>query len=112
MGSKLDVHSERFLQVLVGRQLALSVSVTCAVVAVLGALPVANLLWPDALSAVVLGLPLAWLLLGVAVFPLLCAMGALYLHYSADLEDLAVGVVDVATMPTPADTARTRRNVA
>lgn len=109
MGSKLDLRSEGFLRVLMRRQLALSAAVAGVLGLILAALPVANLLLPDVMATRVAGAPVSWLILGAGLFPVLGVLGWLYVRRSNDLEDEAIGMVDVATLPVPNNGARRAR---
>ncbi|OZM70059.1 hypothetical protein CFN78_27415 [Amycolatopsis antarctica] len=69
---------EVLIQDLARRQLRTGVTVAAVVLLVLGALPVAFFLSPTFAMTSVVGVPLAWLLLGVLPFPLLFVAGLLY----------------------------------
>jgi putative solute:sodium symporter small subunit len=99
MGSKLDVHGEEFIRVLVRRQLGLSCSVAALLVAALGAVLLMNRFQPSVMSTRLLGLPVSWWTVGVGAFPVLVGLAWVYLRRSGDFEDEAIGMVDIATLP-------------
>jgi uncharacterized membrane protein (DUF485 family) len=99
VGFKLDVYGEDFLRALMRRQLRLSCTLAVVLLTVLGGLPLMNRFLPHVMSTRLVGLPISWWLLGVAVFPVLIAIGWVYVRWSNDFEDEAMGLVDVATLP-------------
>ena len=66
---------EIYLASLLREQLRLAVSVLVLLFGTLGSLPLAFFLWPSLADVRVVGLPLAWLLLGVLSYPFLLLVG-------------------------------------
>jgi hypothetical protein len=80
-----DVHEQTplgdvYLRSLLSAQLGLALRVLLFVFLTLGLVPLAFHLVPDLADIDVLGLPLAWVLLGAAVHPFLIWLGWLYLR--------------------------------
>lgn len=98
MGTKLDIHGEGFLSVLVGRQLRLSAACASLLVAVVLAGPFIELMRPGATAELLLDLPVRWWLLAAGVFPALVALAWSYTRREKDLEDEMFGLADVATL--------------
>ena len=71
---------EIYVRSLLRAQLRLALRLLGLVAAAAVAVPLAFYLRPDLAERTVLGLPLAWLILGVAVYPLLFAVGWRYLR--------------------------------
>ena len=89
-----DRVGELLVRSLVRAQLWLALR-TLAVLAVgLGGLPLLFALVPDSRTAVVLGLPLPWLLLGVVVYPSLVVLGGLHLRRAERNEREFVDLVE------------------
>ncbi len=61
-------------------QLGLALRVLAVLVTAVGGLPLLFHLAPGLAEATLLGLPLAWLLLGVVVYPVLCLLGWVYVR--------------------------------
>ena len=76
-----------FLGALMRRQLRLSLGVACVFLVVLGLQPVLPSMWPDYVDASVGGIPVPWLVLGGASYPLLVALGALYVRRAEAIDD-------------------------
>jgi hypothetical protein len=96
----MDVRGSRFLRVLVGGQLRLSV--TCASVLIVGLalVPAAELLAPGAVATRIAGMPVSvWMPLLLAL-PLSTGVALVYVRNANDYEDEALGLVDVTTLPT------------
>lgn len=66
---------EIYMGSLLREQGRLAIGVLVVLFGTLGALPLVFHLWPGLAAQRVLGLPLAWLLLGVLVYPFLLALG-------------------------------------
>ena len=66
-----DVVGDLLVRSLIRAQLALALRLLAVLATLLGGLPLLFALLPATRTAQVLGLPLPWLLLGVAVYPLL-----------------------------------------
>ncbi len=95
-----DVHEQTalgdvYLRSLLREQLGLALAVLVALGATLGALPLAFHLWPGLAEADLVGVPLAWLLLGVVVYPFLLLLGWRYVRRvernEQDFADLVEG---------------------
>jgi hypothetical protein len=71
---------EVYLGSLLREQLALAVRVLGALALTVGGLPLLFHLFPDLADVHLLGLPLAWLLLGVLVYPWLVLLGLRYVR--------------------------------
>lgn len=99
MRSKLDAYGEGFLRVLMRRQSVLSCRVAGVLVLFFVAVPLADRYLPQVMATRLLGLPVSWWTVGVVVFPLLVVLAGVYVRRSYDVEDEAIGVVDVATLP-------------
>ncbi len=69
-----------FLRSLLKEQLALAVRVLVLIGLTLGLLPLAFHLWPRAADAEVLGIPVAWLVLGGLAYPFLLFVGWRYVR--------------------------------
>src|SRR5688500_7538572 len=65
------VYGEVVLDDLIRRQLTLSMSVAGVFLLMLFGLPIFNLLFPELAALPVLGLPFSWLILAVAIYPIL-----------------------------------------
>jgi hypothetical protein len=83
---------EVYVASLVHNQLRLALTVCSVFACLLGGLPLLFALQPALRSVHVLGMPLAWLLLGVVVYPALIGMAWLYVrqaeHNERDFVDL------------------------
>lgn len=80
-----DVHEQTemggiYLRSLLREQMVLAGRVLVLLVLTLGAVPLVFQLWPSLAEWEVLGLPLAWLLLGVVVYPFLLFLGWRYVR--------------------------------
>ena len=80
-----DVHEQTalgdvYLRSLLREQLGLALAVLTALALTLGLLPLAFHLWPGLADLDVAGVPVAWLLLGVAVYPFLLLLGWRYVR--------------------------------
>ncbi|GAB3576039.1 hypothetical protein GCM10027445_39440 [Amycolatopsis endophytica] len=69
---------ELLIRDLVKHQLRTAIGLSALVLVLLGALPLAFYLWPGFAALRVVGVPLAWLLLGLLPFPLLLLTGLAY----------------------------------
>ncbi len=78
---------------LLREQLRLALTVLVVLVATVGALPLVFHLAPEAASVRLLGIPLSWLLLGVAVYPFLGLLGWLYVRRAEQNEDAFVELI-------------------
>ncbi|WP_183096043.1 hypothetical protein [Nocardioides stalactiti] len=95
-----DVHEQTplgdvFLRSLLREQLALAIRVLLLIALTLGLLPLVFHLWPALADVDVAGLPVAWLLLGVLVYPFLLLVGWRYVRSvernERDFADLVEG---------------------
>lgn len=95
-----DVHEQTplggvYLRSLLREQLALATGVLLLVALTLGALPLVFHLWPGLGDVEVLGLPVAWLVLGGLVYPFLLLLGWRYVRLvernERDFADLVEG---------------------
>lgn len=81
--SEIDAQTrigELYMSALLRAQLRLAARVILALVVLVGGIPVAFGLFPALGDVRVLGMPLAWLLLGIGVYPLLLLLGWLYVR--------------------------------
>jgi hypothetical protein len=69
-----------FLRSLLKEQLALAIRVLVLIGLTLGLLPLVFHLWPDLGDVELAGLPVAWLALGVVVYPFLLLVGWRYVR--------------------------------
>jgi len=95
-----DVHEQTalgdvYLRSLLREQLGLALAVLSTLALTLGLLPLAFHLWPGLADLDVAGMPLAWLLLGVVVYPFLLLLGWRYVRSvernEQDFADLVQG---------------------
>lgn len=80
-----DVHQQTpvgdvYLRSLLREQLGLAARVIGLVALTLGVVPLVFHLWPELAAREVVGLPLAWLVLGVGVYPFLFLLGWRYIR--------------------------------
>jgi hypothetical protein len=81
--SEIDAQTrigELYMSALLRAQLRLAARVILALVVLVGGIPVVFGLFPSLGEVRVLGVPLAWLLLGIGVYPLLLLLGWLYVR--------------------------------
>lgn len=71
---------ELFITSLIRAQLTLALRLVALFGFLIGGIPLLFAAWPAARAVRVLGLPLPWLLLGIAVYPLLVVGGYLYVR--------------------------------
>jgi hypothetical protein len=79
---------------LVRAQLLLSIRLAVVTLAVLFSIPLLGLLVPAFSDAVVFGVRLPWVVLGVAVYPLLLGVGWIYVRRSERIEQQFLDLVD------------------
>lgn len=97
MAGEIDAQSELgvlFMRSLVRTQLRLSLSIVAALGLIVGGLPVLFMLFPGLSQARVAGMPLAWVVLGFAVYPLFVGLGVVYLRAAARHERAFTDVVE------------------
>jgi hypothetical protein len=95
--SEIDAQTqlgEIYMTSLLRAQLRLAGLVIGALVLLVGGLPVAFRLLPGLMSRDVLGMPLSWVLLAFAVYPLLFLLGWLYVRAAERNERDFADVVD------------------
>jgi hypothetical protein len=85
---------EALVKDLVKRQMRAAVALGLLVLLVLGSLPLAFYLSPGFAEVRVVGVPLAWLLLGVLPFPLVLAVGLAYNTLAESTEHDFVDMID------------------
>nr|WP_218876879.1 hypothetical protein [Nocardioides marinisabuli] len=90
-----------YLGSLLREQLWLAVRTLVVLVLGLGVLPVLFVLAPGLTEVQVLGLPLAWLLLGVLAYPFLVLLGWRYLRRAESNEDAFVELMEAGRAPGP-----------
>ncbi|GAC70095.1 hypothetical protein [Gordonia soli] len=79
---------------LVRAQLGLALRLSLGVIAVIVAIPLVGLLFPGLATATVLGIRANWIVLGVALYPLLYVAARIYVRFSEQAERDFMGVVD------------------
>lgn len=83
---------ELYMRALVRSQLRLALGTAALLGLTVGMLPLAFFFFRDLADTPILGIPVAWLLLGVGVYPVLLALGWFYLrraeHNEAAFDDL------------------------
>lgn len=99
---KFDIHSESFLHTLMRRQLKLSIACAAMFVIALFGLPLANYYYPEVMATRVFGFTLTWFILGVAFFPYVWIISAVFIKRSMALEEAEVQEVQLAAKSKPA----------
>lgn len=84
---KPEMHSEEFLQLLMRRQLRLSISCAASFVTTLLGLPLANYFFPETMATPVLGFTLSWFILGIFFFPFVWIISWIFIRRSLALEE-------------------------
>jgi hypothetical protein len=77
---------EVYMRSLIRTQLRLGLLVACAVLGLLGSLPLLFLVAPGLREVELLGVPLPWVLLGVVVYPFLVCTAWLYVRQAERVE--------------------------
>lgn len=77
---------EVYMQSLIQSQLRLALMVIAGTVVVLGGLPLMFALVPVTRTLAVVGIPLPWLLLGVAVYPAVYVAARIYVRHAERIE--------------------------
>jgi hypothetical protein len=85
---------EVYLRSLLRAQLRLGLTVLLLLAVLVGGLPLAFWLAPDVMRTRVLGMPLAWCLLGFAVYPILVLLGWWYVRSAERNEAAFTDVVE------------------
>jgi hypothetical protein len=83
VSSEIDAQTrlgELYMNTLLRAQLRLALLVLGALLILVGGLPLSYWLFPDLNDVEVLGMPLAWAILGFAVYPLLVGLGWVYVR--------------------------------
>ncbi len=80
------IHSEEFLQLLMRRQLRLSIACAGGFMIVLFGLPLLNYFYPDLMATRVGGFTLTWLVLGVLMFPFVWVISGIFIRKSLRME--------------------------
>jgi hypothetical protein len=83
VSSEIDAQTrlgELYMSTLLRAQLRLALLVLVALFLLVGGLPLAYRLFPDLNDVEVLGMPLAWVVLGFGVYPLLVGLGWVYVR--------------------------------
>lgn len=78
---------EIFLSALMRRQLSLSLRVAATLAVILGMQPLVAWVWPGYADLHLLGIPVPWLVLGVASYPVLIALGLFYVREADGIDD-------------------------
>lgn len=78
---------EIFLGALMRRQLRLSLGVAATLVLLLGVQPLIAWAWPGYGALRIFSIPLPWLVLGVASYPLMIALGLYYVRHAENIDD-------------------------
>jgi hypothetical protein len=95
--SEIDAQTrigELYMSALLRAQLRLARRVVLALAVLVGGIPLAYRTFPGLGDIRVLGMPLAWLLLGVGVYPLILTMGWLYVRSAERNEQDFADMVD------------------
>jgi hypothetical protein len=95
--SEIDAQTrlgEVYMTSLMRAQLRLAALVLLSLAGTVGAIPVAYWLFPSLDEVRVLGMPLAWVLLGFAVYPVLVVLGWLYVRAAERTERTFAEIVE------------------
>ncbi|MBZ5736340.1 hypothetical protein K8Z61_17755 [Nocardioides sp. TRM66260-LWL] len=90
-----------YVRALLRDQLALAARTLGTLALVLGALPALFWRWPGLADHRLLGVPLAWLLLGVAAYPLLVLLGWRHVRRAERAEDAFADLCEGRGEPRP-----------
>ena len=77
---------EVYMRSLMRSQLRLALEVVVALTVTVGGLPLVFAVFPQINDAAVMGIPLPWILLGIAVYPVLFLLGWIYIRQSERTE--------------------------
>ncbi|MFD1859482.1 hypothetical protein EHW97_07715 [Aeromicrobium camelliae] len=83
-----------YIRSLVRSQLRAALTVLATLALTVGALPLVFLVLPAVGDASVLGVPLPWILLGIAVYPAVLLLGWLYVRYAERAESDFIALVE------------------
>jgi uncharacterized membrane protein (DUF485 family) len=103
--TKMGLHSEEFLRMLMRRQFLLSASIASVFIGIIVIVPILNTFAKDIMTAPFFGFTVTWFLLGFAIFPILIVLAWLFVRQSNNFEDEAIGMVDASTLPVHDDSA-------
>jgi uncharacterized membrane protein (DUF485 family) len=78
---------ELYLKALMRRQGRLSLGVALVFVSFLLVQPLLAFWWPEWGALRLFGIPVAWLVLGVASYPLLIWLGSIYVHRAEEVDE-------------------------
>jgi len=78
---------ELYLKALMRRQRRLSLGVALAFVSFLFVQPLLAFWWPEWGALRIFGIPVSWLVLGVASYPLLIWLGSIYVRRAEEVDD-------------------------
>jgi hypothetical protein len=95
--SEIDAQTrlgEVYMTSLMRAQLRLAALVLLSLAGTVGAIPVAYWLFPSLDEVRVLGMPMAWVLLGFAVYPVLVVLGWLYVRAAERTERTFAEIVE------------------
>lgn len=81
-----NIHSEKYLKLIMARQLRLSLALFGVFVVILMGLPLMNYYLPSLANYRIWGFTLSWLLLGVFFYPITWAVAYIYVKRSLNLE--------------------------
>jgi uncharacterized membrane protein (DUF485 family) len=100
---RMDLHSEEYLQTVMGRQLRLSIGIASIFVTIIVAIPLLNLFAPEIMNTPFMGFTVTWFILCFAIFPVLILLAWLFVRRSNAFEDGAVAMVNPDSLPTAND---------
>ncbi|RLV57501.1 hypothetical protein D9V41_02415 [Aeromicrobium phragmitis] len=83
-----------YIRSLVRSQLRAALTVLATLAFTVGALPLVFLVLPAVKEAAVLGIPLPWIVLGIAVYPAVLLLGWLYVRYAERAESDFIALVE------------------
>lgn len=95
--TEIDAQSEVgqiFFGSLLRAQLRLTLGVLLALALTVGSLPMVFRLFPEVTHVYVLGMPLAWCILGFGVYPALLLLGYVYVRRAERIEDAFAAVIE------------------
>lgn len=97
--TKMDLHSDEFLRMLMRRQLRLSALLASVFIGIIVIVPLLNTFAKDFMTRPFMGFTVTWFLLGFGIFPILIFLAWLFVRQSNAFEDAAIGMVDASTLP-------------
>lgn len=111
--TEIDAQSEVgliFLRALLRTQLRLALGVLTALALAVGTLPILFRLFPEVANVRVLGMPLAWSVLGFGVYPVILGLGYVYVRTAERNEDAFAAVIE-GPGASPTETTQTDEQV-